>query len=337
MDQLEQKKAAQAFVERWRAAEGNEQRESNKFWIELCQEVLDIPNATHVLDFERKVQGRRIDVLHEDMGILIENKSRGVDLDKAYERGKGEGGEARMVTPYAQAKWYADNMPRSQSPRWIITCNFDEIRIYDLNEESPQDDFETILLDELPDLVHRFSFFTRKEGSRAEREKALSVAAGEVVGRLYDQLSQRYNDIENDKNEQRSLNILITRIVFLLYAEDSGLLQEHQAFFSYLRGFKAEHMAGALRDLFKVLKTPDGKNGLPDERKALYLSDELAAFPYVTGGLFEADLAIPQFDEDLRFTLWQEASAEFDWKDISPTICGATFESTVNPETRRSG
>ena len=172
MNQLEQKQAAQAFVERWQAAEGNEQRESNKFWIELVGDILDIPNPTHVLDFERKVQGRRIDVLYDDMGILIENKSRGVDLDKAYERGKNEGGEARMVTPYQQAKWYADNMPRSLSPRWLITCNFDQIRIYDLEQEDPPASMEEIQLEQIPDLIHRFSFFTRKEGSRLERERS---------------------------------------------------------------------------------------------------------------------------------------------------------------------
>ena len=331
MNQLEQKQAAQAFVERWQAAEGNEQREANKFWIELVGELLEIPNPTHVLEFERKVQGRRIDVLYDDMGILIENKSRGVNLDHNFQRGNNEGGDKRMVTPYEQAKWYADNMPRSQSPRWIITCNFDQIRIYDLEEEDPKKTMEEVRLEELPNLLHRFSFFTRKEGSRLEREKALSVDAGVIVGKLYDELSKRYFDIENSGEEQRSLNILITRLVFLLYAEDAGLLQEHQAFYNYLKGFSDEGTASALKDLFEALKTPE------DARGSLYVNEKAKAFPYINGGLFADEIIIPSFTADTRFMLLQEASADFDWKDISPTIFGAVFESTLNPETRRAG
>lgn len=327
----EQKKAAKDFVARWKAAEGNEQREANSFWIELCMNVLGIANPTQHLDFERKVKGRRIDVFYEDCSILIENKSRGIDLDEPEQRGKDRYGNPRMVTPFEQAKWYADNItPRSVMPKWIITCNFDEIRIYDLDREDAEDSYETITLDELPDRCHRLSFFTRRENSRLEREKQLSVKAGEVVGRLYDSFSKAYCDIENDEREQRSLNILITRIVFLLFAEDAGLLHERDAFYKYLKNFQVNHMRQALIDLFAVLKTPK------DERDP-YIDPDLVAFPYVNGGLFEADVIVPQFTEDARFILLQEASAEFDWKDISPTIFGAVFESTLNPETRREG
>ena len=327
----EQKKAAKDFVARWKAAEGNEQRESNSFWIELCMNVLGIANPTQQLDFERKVKGRRIDVFYEDRSILIENKSRGVDLDEPEQRGKDRRGNVRWVTPFEQAKWYADNItPRSVMPKWIITCNFDEIRIHDLDREDAETSYETITLDELPEQYHRLSFFTRKENSRLEREKQLSVAAGEVVGKLYDSFSRAYRDIENDEREQRSLNILITRIVFLLFAEDAELLHERDAFYKYLKNFQVNHMRQALIDLFSVLKTPK------DERDP-YIDPDLAAFPYVNGGLFEADIIIPQFDENTRFILLQEASAEFDWKDISPTIFGAVFESTLNPETRRAG
>lgn len=327
----EQKKAAKEFVARWKAAEGNEQRESNSFWIELCMNVLGIANPTQHLDFERKVKGRRIDVFYEDRSILIENKSRGIDLDEPEQRGKDRRGNVRWVTPFEQAKWYADNItPRSVMPKWIITCNFDEIRIYDLDREDAEESYETITLDELPEQYHRLSFFTRKENSRLEREKQLSVKAGEVVGKLYDSFSKAYRDIEHDEREQRSLNILITRIVFLLFAEDAELLHKRDAFYKYLKNFQVNHMRQALIDLFAVLKTPK-------EERDPYIDPDLAAFPYVNGGLFEADIIIPQFDENTRFILLQEASAEFDWKDISPTIFGAVFESTLNPETRRAG
>ncbi len=331
MTPIEQKKAAKAFVERWKQAEGNEQREANKFWIELFNEVLGIPNPTHMLDFERKVKGRRIDVFHEDAGVLVESKSRGIDLDAPELRGKDSKGRPRMETPYEQAKWYADNItPRSASPRWIITSNFDEIRIHDLDEEYPERNFETISLDELPEQCHRLTFMVRKENSRAEREKKLSVAAGEVVGRLYDAFAKGYQNIEGSEKEQQSLNILITRIVFLLYAEDAGLLHEIDAFYKYLKDFKTPHMAAALQALFKVLKTPI-------EERDPYMEVEVLKFPYVNGGLFEQDIIIPQFSEEARHILLAEASADFDWKDISPTIFGAVFESTLNPETRRAG
>ena len=333
MNQVEQRKAARSFVERWQAAEGSEDREARSFWIELCQNVLSIANPTTVLDFERKVKGRKIDVFFEDVGILIENKSRGVSLDEAEQRGWYDKAKTapRMVTPFEQAKWYADNItPRSIAPKWVITCNFDEIRIYDLDKDDAEKDFESIALVDIPNLLHRFSFFTRKENSRLEREKQLSIKAGEVVGRLYDAFSKAYLDIENDEREQRSLNILITRIVFLLYAEDADLLQEHNAFYEYLRGFQVHHMRQALIDLFAVLKTPV-------EERDPYLDPNVAAFPYVNGGLFEQDIIIPQFDIYAREILLNEASAEFDWSDISPTIFGAVFESTLNPETRRSG
>ena len=327
------KKAAEEFVERWKVKEGSEDREARSFWIELCGEVLGIANPTHVLDFERKVQGRRIDVFFEDMGVLIEHKSRSVSLDEPEQRGwinKAQG-IPRMVTPFEQAKWYADNItPRSIAPKWVITCNFDELRIYDLDVEYAAENYETITLDELPRLTHRLSFITRKENSRLEREKQLSIRAGEVVGRLYDAFSTRYHDIENDEEEQRSLNILITRIVFLLYAEDAELLQERNAFYNYLKNFQVQHMRQALIDLFQVLKTPE-------EERDPYLSPEVSAFPYVNGGLFEADIIIPQFDIKTHNILLNEASAEFDWSDISPTIFGAVFESTLNPETRRAG
>ena len=332
MNANEQRKAAREFVARWQAAEGSEDRESRSFWIELCQNVLGIASPTMALDFERRVKGRKIDVFYEDMGILIENKSRGIDLDVPEQRGKHRNsGAPRMVTPFQQAKWYADNItPRSVAPKWVVVCNFDEIRIHDLDREDAETNYESIRLEEIPDLVHRFSFFTRKENSRLEREKRLSIRAGEVVGRLYDAFSKAYLHIEESEEEQRSLNILITRIVFLLYAEDADLLQEKNAFYSYLKNFQVQHMRQALIDLFATLRTPE------DERDP-YLSPELAGFPYVNGGLFEQDIIIPHFSVDTRHILLQEASVEFDWSDISPTIFGAVFESTLNPETRRAG
>ena len=343
MTPSKQRKAAKEFVARWQTKEGNEQRESNSYWIELFHDILGVANPTHILDFERKARGRRIDVFCEDMRTLIENKSRGVDLDAPEQRGKDKKGGPRMVTPYEQAKGYAEALPYSTKPRWIITCNFDEIRIYDQEDEYPEKTYQSVMLVDLPDEYQRLSFLVDKTNSRLEREKELSVEAGYIVGKLYDAFASKYMNLETDEREQKSLNILITRLVFLLYAEDADVLNERDQFYNYLKGFQVSHMRQALIDLFVVLDTPKSD-------RDPYMLPELAAFPFMNGGLFRKpftrianglaireDIVIPQFDEDLRFILLQEASADFNWKDISPTIFGAVFESTLNPETRRGG
>lgn len=325
MNIIEQKRAAREFVKRWKAMPCVEEEHSRSFWIELLQDVLGVPNATRVLEFERKVKGRKIDVFYEDMGVLVEMKGRGISLDEATVRSKKAGAE----TPFQQAKWYADNLPHSIRPRWIITCNFDEFRIYDL--EHPEDVFTPLSLVELPERLHLLSFLTNHKNSRLVREQELSVKAGEIVGKLYRAFADQYKNLETDTHEQRSLNVLIVRIVFLLYAEDAGLLQRHQAFGDYLKSFEAKHMRQALIDLFRTLDTPTAE-------RDPYLDADLAAFPYVNGGLFaDEDIIIPQFTEGMRVDLVLNASVKFNWKDISPTIFGAVFESTLNPETRRAG
>lgn len=332
MNPAQQKANAKKFVERWLNEPGNEEEQSRSFWIQLLEEVLGIPNVTHILQFERKVKGRKIDVFYEDMGILIEQKGRpgtggGCLLDDASVRSKKVGPE----TPYQQARWYAENLPYSIRPRWIITCNFDEIRIYDQDKEDP-DQFESILLENLADETYRLSFFTDKKHSRIEREKQLSVQAGEIVGKLHAQLSAQYKDIETDKREQYSLNVLVVRLVFLLYAEDAGLLQHKDAFLDYMKQFESSQMRTALIELFEVLDTPV-------EQRDPYLSEDLLVFPYINGGLYskDADIVIPQFTDQIRLDLLLEASQKFNWSKISPTIFGAVFESTLNPETRRAG
>lgn len=327
MNPAQQKANAKKFIERWQNEPGNEEEQSRSFWIQLLEEVLGIQNATHVLQFERKVKGRKIDVFYEDMGILIEQKGRGISLDEATVRSKKVGPE----TPYQQACWYANNLPFSIRPRWIITCNFDEIRIYDQDQEDT-DHYETVLLENLSEESHRLSFFTDKKHSRIEQEKQLSVQAGEIVGKLYNQLSAQYKNIETDKHEQYSLNVLIVRLVFLIYAEDAGLLQRKDAFLDYMKQFNASQMRTALISLFDVLNTPEDK-------RDPYLAEDLLEFPYINGDLYsnKANITIPQFTDQIRLDLLLEASQKFDWKKISPTIFGAVFESTLNPETRRAG
>lgn len=300
MNTIEQKRAAREFVKRWKAMPCVEEEHSRSFWIELLQDVLGVSNATRVLEFERKVKGRKIDVFYEDMGVLVEMKGRGISLDEAMVRSKKAGAE----TPFQQAKWYADNLPHSIRPRWIITCNFDEFRIYDL--EHPEDVFTPLLLAEMPERLHLLSFLTNYTNSRLVREQELSVKAGEIVGKLYRAFAGQYKNLETDAHEQRSLNVLIVRIVFLLYAEDAGLLQRHQAFGDYLKSFEAKHMRQALIDLFRTLDTPTAE-------RDPYLDADLAAFPYVNGGLFaDEGIVIPQFTEGMRVDLVLNASVKFD-------------------------
>lgn len=321
----EQRTAAKRFVERWIAAEGNEDREARSFWIELLHDVLGVASPTRALDFERRVKGRKIDVFHEDMGVLVEAKSRGVDLDRQYQRGK-DGGGKRMVTPYEQAKWYADNLPGDVRPRWLVVCNFDEFRFHDLYKENPEADYTSMALEELPDQLRLLSVFTDKANSTVERERQLSYNAGVLIGRIYDELLARYAEPE-DPYTLHSLSVLCVRLVFCLYAEDSGLFGRKSLFYDFLKDYDAARLRAALRDLFRMLDTPEAERD-PDE------DSKLLAFPYVNGGLFEEDVRIPQMDENLRVDILLEASRKLDWSRLSPTIFGAMFESSISAKVR---
>ena len=237
------KKEAKEFVKRWQkrlgaipAGSNNEQQDTQKFWVDLLINVLGIPSNTidSFVDFERKVRGRRIDVFVSDHNFLCEQKSWVIDLDKPEPRNGG------METPLQQAMWYARHLPYSERPLWVMTCNFGTFRLYDLDNERPEDTVQEFSLEELPDSLYLLSFLTSNETSRLHKEQQLSIEAGAYVSRLYDALAKQYHHIEEKderaQEEQRSLNVLITRIIFLLYAEDADLLQSHQAFGRYCEG-----------------------------------------------------------------------------------------------------
>ena len=236
------KSDAKEFVRRWRSildlvpeGKNNEQQDTAKFWQDLLVNVLGVPSSTMAtfIDFERKVRGRRIDVFVSDHHFLCEQKSVGIDLDRPEPR------QNRMETPLQQALWYARHLPYSERPRWLMTCNFETFRLYDLDDEAYERTVQEFTLDELPDQLHLLSFLTSNETSRLHREQQLSVEAGAYVSRLYDALAKQYRHIdgadEQAREEQRSLNVLVTRIIFMLYAEDADLLQGHAVFGSYCR------------------------------------------------------------------------------------------------------
>lgn len=322
------------FVKDW-SGRGDEKQDSSSFWTDFLVRCLGtIPETIPQLArFERPVKGktpsgktatRYVDVLIPDHRVLIEQKSLGIDLDK--QRDDGIWG---METPFQQARWYANNLPYSLRPRWIITCNFRTFRLYDLDQDVPEDGYVEVQLDELPDRIHLFQFIKSDQTSRIHEEQALSVEAGKRVTRLYDALARCYRRIDTSPEEQRSLNVVITRFVFLLYAEDAGLLQSHDAFGDYCQGNPT-----SLRDrVIRLFETVD----TPEEERDPYLDERAAAFPYINGGLFhDRSIVVPQLSADVAATI-AEVSKGFDWKDISPVIFGGVFEGTLNPETRRAG
>lgn len=330
------KKEAKEFVKRWKkrlgaipAGSNNEQQDTQKFWVDLLINVLGIPSNAidSFVDFERKVRGRRIDVFVSDHNFLCEQKSWGIDLDKPEPRNGG------METPLQQAMWYARHLPYSERPRWVMTCNFGTFRLYDLDNERPEDTVQEFSLEELQDSLYLLSFLTSNETSRLHKEQQLSIEAGAYVSRLYDALAKQYHHIEEKderaQEEQRSLNVLITRIIFLLYAEDADLLQTHQAFGRYCEGDPAK-LRRKLVELFETIDTP------LDQRDE-YMDEDLTAFPYVNGGLFaDSSIIVPQMTPEILEAI-TEASQDFDWREISGVIFGGVFEGTLNPETRHAG
>ena len=321
----QQRAAAKKFAAEWNGR-GYEKGETHAFWMELLQMVCGVANPAQFITFESQVllgHTSFIDAYIPETKVMIEQKSLDVDLNKPAKQSDGS-----MLTPYQQAKRYSDELELSQKPRYIVVCNFQTFHVHDM--EHPHDAPEIIQLADLPKEYHRLAFLTDVNKAHLKREMDLSIKAGEIVGQIYDAILKHYND-PSAESTLKSLNMLCVRLVFCLYAEDAGIFVKDQ-FHDYLARFDARDIRRALIDLFKVLDTPE------DKRKSLYLDDDLAAFPYVNGGLFaETDIEIPQFDDTVKELLLAKASDDFNWSEISPTIFGAVFESTLNPETRRSG
>ena len=325
MNDVEQRKAAKEFAAYWQG-KGYEKGQSQPFWLSLLNKVYGVENPEQFISFENQVHLDHtsfIDGYISETKVMIEQKSIKKDLLAPIKQSDGT-----LLKPIEQAKRYAAELPVSQHPKWIVTCNFEKFLVYDM--EHPHNEPEEILLSNLPEEYYRLNFLVDNGTAHIRKEMEVSMAAGELVGKLYNAFLNQYNDASNAES-LRSLNKLCVRLVFCLYAEDAGIFGEHDMFHDYLERFEVRDLRRALIDLFKVL---DQK---PAERDP-YLDEQLAAFPYVNGGLFEDEnIEIPNFTEEIRDLLLQKASSDFDWSKISPTIFGAVFESTLNPETRRSG
>ena len=325
MNDKEQKKAAKEFAARWQGR-GYENGESNLFWIDLLTHVYGVDNIAEFISFEDQVHLDHtsfIDGYIESTHTMIEQKSIGKDLRKGIKQSDGT-----FLTPFQQAKRYSAELPYSKRPRWIITCNFEEFLVYDM--EKPNGEPEQIFLKDLEKDYYRLQFLVKTGSENLKREMEISLKAGELVGKLYDAILKQYKN-PKDPHTLQSLNMLCVRLVFCLYAEDAGIFGQHEMFGQYLVKFPVSEVRQKLIELFRVLDTK------PEDRDP-YMDDDLAAFPYVNGGLFADErIEIPRFTEEIVDLLIHHASEGFDWSEISPTIFGAVFESTLNPETRRSG
>lgn len=321
----EQKKEARKFIERWKNR-GEEKKDSQSFWLDLLEHVYGIENAVDYITFEDNVlidKTSFMDGYISKTNVLIEQKSKNKSLKKAIKQSDGT-----LLTPFQQAKRYSANLPYSKRPRWIITCNFKEFYVYDM--ENPNFEEEVIRLEDLEKDYYRLDFLIDKNNEHIEKETKVSMKAGEIVGKIYESLLKQYKN-PKDPDSLKSINQLCVRIVFCLYAEDSGIFGRKNMFYDYLVDFETRFFRNAIIDLFQVLNTPVS---LRDP----YLDEKLNEFPYVNGGMFsENNIEIPQFTDELRDLVLNNASHDFDWSYISPTIFGSVFESTLNPEIKREG
>ena len=330
MTDAERRSAADKFVADWKNR-GDEKQETQRFWIALLQNVYGAEQPTETIEFEKRVEvvnndgtttTKYIDGYIPATRTLIEQKGMKIDLKKGERQSDGA-----MLTPFQQGRRYGGFLPNPEQPRWIVVCNFQTFEIHDMNR--PNDEPEVLLLSDLEKDFHRLDFLVDTGKEHIKKEMEISLQAGELVGVLYDALLKQYKD-PTAPETLKSLNKLCVRLVFCLYAEDAGIFGSKSMFHDYLENHRSEDRR-AFINLFRVLD-----QDIPQRDK--YLDDDLAAFPYVTGGLFaDEDIEIPRLGDEVIDLILRRASEDFNWSDISPTIFGAVFESTLNPETRRSG
>lgn len=326
----------QEFVNEW-TSKGEIKEDANRqpFIDDLLRRVCGIEQPTQYIEYEKDVQvkadgkptTRRIDGYIPSTKVMWEMKGSHVkDLNKQILQSGGD-----MLTPYEQAKRYANFLPQNEYPRWIVVSNFLEIDIHDMNK--PLSEPKVIMLKDLATNYKALDFLVDTSAQQIIDEKKLSIDAGVLVSKIYHELSNAYSLHADMKDEsiQKSLNMLIVRLVFLLYADDTGILGDENIFQKFIERQEPSNIRQILMQLFKVLNTPEDK-------RDPFLSDDYKQFKYVNGGMFaDENVIIPQFTDELKDLVVNEAGKGFNWANISPTIFGAVFESTLNPDTRREG
>ena len=330
MTDKEMKSKAREFVKSWNG-KGYEKGETQRFWIDLLDRVFGVPNASNYIEFEKPIKlesGKQgfIDGYIPSVKVLIEQKGSHVDPRKPEKQSDGT-----FQTPYQQARRYENQILQNEQPHWIIVCNFSEFIIYDMRVDKTKPVCE-FTLDNLPNEIANLQFLVDTNVKKVITEVEISVAAGALVSEMYDALLEQYSD-PTAPETLHSLNVLCVRLVFCFYAENAGVFKAN-SFGRYLDKYRKEpqNMRKVLIEVFRTLDTPYNERDPYDDK-------ELLDFPYVNGGLFDKNLkiTIPAFNEKIAEIIIDKASFGFNWSAISPTIFGAVFESTLNPETRRSG
>ena len=328
-----QKQKAKDFIKTWKQKlaqtpedKSNERQFCQLFWTTLLTDVFGVENIVNFIDYEKPVPKEAnvgkvfIDGYIPSTLVLIEQKATKVDLTKGEKQSDGQ-----FLTPFLQAKRYSDFMERDEKPKWIIVSNFNTFEIHDMNNwhSAPI----VIKLEDLAENLHNLSMLIDTGKKEIKEEMALSVEAGKIVDELYEILAKEYAD--DSPEVQKSLNMLCVRLIFLLYADDAELFGKKGMFHDFVASYNAQNLRKGIITLFQNLNTKE-------ENRDKYEDKIILEFPYVNGNLFSTeDNLIPQFNEEIKNLLLEKGN--FNWKDISPTIFGAVFESTLNPETRHDG
>ena len=295
---------AASFAKEW-DGEGYEKGQTQLFYRDFF-EVFGVP-VRRVASFEEPVKNlgdKRgfIDLFWKGV-LLIEQKSLGRDLKKAK----------------AQALNYFPGLKDSELPRFILLSDFQSFELYDLEE----DEELHIPLADLPKHVEKFGFVIGVERRQFKDQDPVNIEASELVGKLHDAL-------EEAGYTGHDLEQFLVRLVFCLFADDTGIFEPRDIFLELLESRTREDgsdLGGWLAQLFQVLDTAEAK-------RPKNLDSDLARFPYVNGSLFSGPLLIPSFDTEMRQRLLD--SCRFDWSGISPAIFGSLFQSVMNKNERRA-
>ena len=248
------KKAAEEFVKRW-TGKGNEEQDKHLYWIGLFQDVLGLTDALDRLKFEQPVHTKAsehqgfIDVLIPTASVIVEQKGIGHDLSKAEVR------QGRKVTPAQQALAYTEGLPLSQKPRYVIASNFAEMWVYD-TERDPLCKGEPLIikLADLPKNLPAIQFLAGKGQAPETIQRAVSVEAGRIMGRIHEAVAKSFESAGFDRNDEtthHAISAFCCRVMFLMFCEDEAGLIPQNAFRNYVQHFPADYLRNALRDLFE--------------------------------------------------------------------------------------
>lgn len=298
---------AAKFAKEW-DGRGYEKGETQIFYRDFF-EVFGV-SVRRVASFEKSVKllGKHrgfIDLLWKGV-LLVEQKSAGRDLDKAKE----------------QALGYFDGLKDHELPRFLLLSDFQNFVLYDLDDPRESDAGIEFTLSELPSHVENFKFILGIEQRPFRDQDPVNIKASELVGEIH-------RTLEESGYVSRDLEMFLVRIVFCLFADDTGIFEPREIFLDFLEHRTREDgsdLGGWLENLFQTLNTPEGD-------RVGKLDEDLAKFPFVNGDLFRDPLRIPSFDAAMREALLE--ASRFNWTDISPAIFGALFQSVMDKKQRR--